>query len=241
MPKYTTRLVNRTEVAEGTMAFAFERPPGFDFIAGQFMTLNLTNPLYTDAKGNRRIFSIVSPPQEKEIVQIATRMTGSAFKRTLAEMAPGAPIELFGPGGSFTLHRDPSVRAVFVAGGIGITPFRCMLRDAVERGLPHPITLIYSNRTPEGAAFHAELSDIARARAGCTYVPTMSQAELSQQPWNGERRYVDAAFLRDHVQDMTAPIFYLAGPPGLVAGIVKVLADAGADPAHVRAEEFKGY
>ena len=64
MPKFATRLVDRTEVAEGTMAFAFERPAGFNFKAGQFMVVTLPNPPHNDAKGNRRTFSIASPPQE---------------------------------------------------------------------------------------------------------------------------------------------------------------------------------
>jgi nitrite reductase/ring-hydroxylating ferredoxin subunit len=116
-----------------------------------------------------------------------------------------------------------------------------MLLDAAARGLPHRITLIYSNRMLEGAPFHDELSSLAKNRAAFAYVPTITEADKSPLPWNGERRLVNAEFLRDYVSDMTAPIFYLAGPPGLVVAATKTVLEAGADPAHVLAEEFSGY
>ena len=240
MPRFTTRLVDRTQVAEGTQAFTFERPAGFDFVAGQYLTITLPDPLYNDEKGNSRTFSIASPPQEAGRLVIATRMTGSALKRSLAEAPLGAPVSIFGPAGTFTVKPDPAP-VVFIAGGIGITPFRSMLLDAAARNLPVPITLIYSNRTPEGAPFHEELARLTRTYAALNYVPTMTDADKSAQSWDGERRFVDAAFLHDHVGDMTVPTFYLAGPPGLVVAATKTVLEAGAAPAHVLAEEFSGY
>jgi len=241
MPRFQSKLIDRFEVAEGTISFAFERPAGFDFTAGQFMTITLPEPSYNDEKGNRRTFSIASPPQEAGLLRIATRMTGSALKRSLAEAPIGTPVGLFGPSGCFTLHEDASVPAVFVAGGIGITPFRSILHDAAARRLPHRITLIYSNRNPEGAAFYPELARIAGEMPNFRFLPTMTNAGASRPPWVGETRYVNVDLLRDLIGEMTAPIFYLAGPPGLVAAVGKAVLDAGLAPAHVRTEEFEGY
>jgi len=241
MPRFASRLIERHEVADGTMAFAFERPASFNFTAGQFLTLTLPEPLYNDARGNRRTFSIATPPQETGFLQIATRMTGSALKRSLVEMPLGAPVSIFGPAGYFTLHADAAVPAVFIAGGIGITPFRSMVLDAASRQLSHRFTLIYSNRTPEGAAFYDELARVAEKNANLRYLPTMTKMNGSRLPWNGERRLVNAQFLRDYISDMTGPIFYVAGPPGLVAAMAKTVLDAGADPAYIRSEEFEGY
>jgi len=241
MPRFQSKLIDRFEVAGGTVAFAFERPAGFDFTAGQFMTITLPDPPYNDEKGNRRTFSIASPPQEAGHLLIATRMTGSALKRSLAEAPFGTPVGLFGPSGCFTLHEDSGVPAVFIAGGIGITPFRSLLRDVATRRLQHPITLIYSNRTPEGAAFYPELVQLEGELPDFRFLPTMTNADASRQLWTGERRLVNAEFLRDQIGDMTASIFYLAGPPGLVAAVSKAVLEAGADPAHLRSEEFEGY
>jgi ferredoxin-NADP reductase len=241
MPRFATTLVERIEVAERTVAFAFERPANFAFTAGQFLTVIVPDPPHNDAKGNRRTFSIASPPHEAGRLQIATRMTGSALKRSLAEVPLGTPVELLGPAGSFTLHKDPALPAVFIAGGIGITPFRSMIHDAFVRRLLHQITLIYSNRNPEGTAFHEEFQRIAESYTNFKYLPTMTQAEQSRQSWDGERRYVNADFLRNYIGDITTAIFYIAGPPGLVAAISKAVIEAGADPTGVHSEEFEGY
>lgn len=241
MPRFPSTLQERLEVAEGTVAFAFERPSGFDFVAGQYAHLVLPNPPHTDAGGNRRTFSMASAPQEADRIRFVTRLTGSAMKRSLMEVPLGSPVEILGPAGAFALHDDPAVPAVFVAGGIGITPFRSMVQDAVRRGLPHRIALVYSNRNAEGAAFHDEFVRLSEVHAGFTYLPTMTQAAASRTPWPGERRYVDAAFLRDRIGNVATPIFYLAGPPGLVTAVSKALVEAGADPARIRAEEFMGY
>jgi len=116
-----------------------------------------------------------------------------------------------------------------------------MLLDAAARGLSHRITLVYSNRTPEGAPYHEELAGLARTYAAFRYVPTMVEPDKSAQAWTGERRFVNAEFLHDYVGDMTVPIFYLAGPPGLVVAATKTVLEAGAAPAHVLSEEFSGY
>jgi len=122
------KLISRNEVTEGTMAFALARPTAFDFRAGQYMVAVLPNPPHTDAEGNRRVFSIASPPQDTTRLLMATRMTGTALKRSLAEVPLGTPVDLSGPAWDFVLHEDASRPAVFIAGGIGIMPFRAWCR-----------------------------------------------------------------------------------------------------------------
>jgi ferredoxin-NADP reductase len=122
MAAFKGRLKHRKEVAEGTMAFYFEKPAGFEFKAGQFSNFTLIDPPETDAEGNLRPFSIASAPGEEDLM-VATRMRDTAFKRVLKYVALGTEIRVDGPFGSFTLHRDGSRPAVFVAGGIGISRF----------------------------------------------------------------------------------------------------------------------
>jgi ferredoxin-NADP reductase len=241
MPRFDSKLLDRSEVAEGTMAFKLERPSGFSFMAGQHLTITLPQPPYNDAKGNTRTFSIASAPQETGHLLIATRMTGSALKRSLAEVPLGTPVSLFGPAGSFMLHPDAAEPAVFVAGGIGITPFRSMALDAAHRGLARQITLVYSNRTPEATAFHEEFERVAATYRHFRYLPTMTNAEDSRRAWHGERRFVSAALLRDCMGDIAGRTFYIAGPPGLVAVAAQAVLEAGAHATRVYAEEFAGY
>src|SRR5262245_66165878 len=123
MTKYTTKLSQRREVAEGTMAFHLERPAGFQFKAGQYVNVTLVDPPETDAEGNTRSFSIASAPFEADLT-VATRMRDTAFKRVFRTLSSTSEIRISGPFGSFTLHTDFSRPAVFLVERIGITPFR---------------------------------------------------------------------------------------------------------------------
>jgi ferredoxin-NADP reductase len=111
---YDSKLLDRVEVAEGTMALHFEKPPGFKFIAGQFSDVALTDPPENDAEGNTRTFSIASPPFENELV-FTTRMRDTAFKRWLKKVPLETKVRIGSAAGSFTLHKNPATPAVFLA------------------------------------------------------------------------------------------------------------------------------
>ena len=160
----TTKLAYRQEIAEGTMAFHFEKPPGWTFEAGQAIDITLLAPSETDAEGNTRTFTIASAPYEKSVM-VATRMRDTAFKRMLKVMPVGTAVQMEGPAGDLTL-RDAARTAVFLSGGIGITPFRSIAFAAAKEHLPHRIFLFYSNRRPEDAAFLAELQALEKQNLG---------------------------------------------------------------------------
>jgi ferredoxin-NADP reductase len=149
---YLPRLKGREQVAEGTVAFHFEKPAGFEFRAGQAMDVTLLDPPESDSEGNTRTFSIASAPFESELMT-ATRMRDTAFKRSLSKVPLGTPVKVDSATGSLTLHKNSAKPAVFLAGGIGITPFHSIVRQADRERLPHQLYLFYSNRRPEDAAF----------------------------------------------------------------------------------------
>lgn len=222
------------------MAFRFTKPPGFAFKPGQAVTLFLTDPP-PEPNSRQRIFSLVSAPFEAELA-VATRMReGSAFKRALKSLPPGARLELKGPRGVMTLHEERSRAAVFIAGGIGITPFMSMLRQAAQDKLPQRLLLIYSNRRPEDAAFLAELQQLERRNPNFRLVATMTEMAKSALPWNGETGLVDAGLVRRCTRDLPEPVYYLVGPPGMVAAMQGVLQAAGVGKDEIRTEEFFGY
>src|SRR5438128_12370319 len=119
---HTAKLNGREQVAEGTMAFYFDKPNGFEFRAGQALDITLLNPPETDSEGNVRTFSIASAPFEDQLM-FATRMRDTAFKRSLKKVPLGTVVKMDSAMGSFTLHKNSAKPGVFVAGGIGITPF----------------------------------------------------------------------------------------------------------------------
>jgi ferredoxin-NADP reductase len=234
-----TTLRERHEIAEGTMAFHFSKPEGFEFKAGQAIELLIPDPA-NPGKDFGHAFSIVTAPHEREIV-IATRMRDSDYKKALKTLPSGAPVRLDGPFGSLTLHNKRTRVAVFIAGGIGITPFMSMVRHAAHERLPQDIVLIYSNRRPEDAAFLAELQELQKSHPRFRLVATMTEMAKSARRWDGERRMIDAAFVRDAVRDAADPVFYVAGPPAMVEAMRKTLAEAGVDGDDIRSEDFYGY
>src|ERR1700693_610215 len=162
-PGFLCTLKDRKEVAEGTMAFQFEKPPGWRFNAGQYLDMTLLDPPETDSEGNVRSFSIASAPHE-ETLTVATRMRDTAFKRVLKTMPFGTAVKIEGPSGDLILPHDVTRTAVFLAGGIGITPFRSIVLWAAKEKLPNRIVLFYSNRRPEDAPFLAVLHSLERDR-----------------------------------------------------------------------------
>lgn len=231
---------NRQEVAHGTMAFEFEKPAGFHFKAGQALDVTLLDPKETDPEGNSRAFSIVSPPYAEDLV-VATRMRDTPFKRFLKTMPLGTRVKIDGPSGSFTLHNNPAKPGVFLAGGIGITPFVSILRQARRDNLPRKLYLFYSNRRPEDAAFLEDLQVLERQNSGFHLVATMTQREKSGREWKGEIGKINREMLVKHIPVLQGPIYYVAGPSGMVAAIRQVLTGAGVDEDDIRTEEFAGY
>ncbi len=230
MNAYEILLKGHDKVAAGTMGFRFTKPPGFVFKPGQAVTLFLTDPP-ADANSKQRIFSLVSAPFEAELA-IATRMReGSAFKRALGSLPPGAKLELKGPRGVMTLHEERRRAAVFIAGGIGITPFMSMLRQAAHDRLEQRLFLICSNRRPEDTPFLAELRALVRENGQFRLLARMTEQE----------GFVDGDTIRRFAGTATAPVYYLAGPPAMVEAMKAVLRRADVSDQDVRSEQFYGY
>ena len=237
---HTAPLTKCEEIAEGTMAFHFAKPADFQFRAGQSMDLTLLNPPETDAEGNSRAFSIASAPFDNDLM-IATRMRDTAFKRVLRKATPGQQVKIDGPSGSFVLHRKSEKPAVFLAGGIGITPFLSIIRQAGHEKSPHHIYLFYSNRRPEDAAFLDLLSEETKRNPNFQLIATMTKMDQSHREWAGAIGSINKDMLAKHLPTLQGPIYYLAGPPAMVAALRRMLIEAGADEDDIRTEEFSGY
>lgn len=240
MVGHTSKLMRREEVAEGIMAFHFEKPPEFDFRPGQYADLTLSNPPETDAEGNTRTFSIASAPFENELI-FTTRMRDTAFKRSLKNIALATEVQISPAAGSFTLHKNRAKAAVFLAGGIGITPFHSIVRQADRDRLKQDLYLFYSNRRPEDAAFLETLQLLETTNPNFRLICTMTEMSKSKKEWKGETVLIDKEMLSRHLAALQGPIYYIAGPPTMVAAIQKTLVSAGVEEDDIRAEEFSGY
>jgi ferredoxin-NADP reductase len=237
---FLSPLKSRQLVVEGTMSFRFEKPSGWMFKAGQFLDITLQDPPETDAEGNTRTFSIASAPHEENIM-VATRMRDTAFKRSLKSMPLGTSVKMEGPSGDLTLQDDAARPAVLLAGGIGITPFRSMVLWAAKERLPHRIFLFYSNWRPEDAPFLEELQSLEKENPNYTLIAMMTDMKKSHRPWQGETRVIDMEMLSKYLKSFPPPIYYIAGPPGMVKGVHQTLNQAGVNQTDIHAEEFAGY
>jgi ferredoxin-NADP reductase len=238
--QYSSKLVSKEIIAEGTMAFHFEKPEGFEWKAGQSIDLTLVNPPETDTEGNTRAYSIAASPASPHLT-IATRMRDTAFKRVLKEAPLGMPVEIAGPFGSFTLHVAESRPAVMLVGGIGITPFLSMVEDAAERNLPHTIYLFYSNRRPEDAAFLQKLENAQKRNPHFIFIPTMTDMDKSSAEWSGETGRISRELIEKHVPIRGDEVYYSAGPAAMVAAMRTLLTEMGVSDDDIRTEEFTGY
>jgi len=229
---------DKKEIAKGTLLVELELlGERVDFKPGQFFKLELVNPSYTDEKGNARLFSIVNSPNQKDVLVMATRLTDSAFKKSLNELPIGKEAVIENIMGNFTLPNDNKRPLILIAGGIGITPFMSMLNYVTEQKLDYKITLIYSNRDKGSTAFYGELQELANKNKNIKIILTMTQ----DPEWKGENRRVDAQLIKDYIKDLNSSTFMTAGPPQMVTAVVSALKEAGVDEKSIIIENFGGY
>jgi ferredoxin-NADP reductase len=226
-------------IADRTRAFHFSRPAGFTFKAGQAIDV-LLDGAGGATESTRHTFSIASAPFEDRLT-VATRMRESDFKRALAALPVGANLRLEGPSGSLTLHSDASRPAIFIAGGIGVTPFMSILRQAARDRPARRLVLLYSNHRPEDAAWLHELKSLERGWTDFRLLPVMTAMNRSSESWSGLAGRIDADMLRNVGVDLPSPVYYVAGAPGMVAAMRAVLNDTRIEDDDIRSEDFHGY
>lgn len=231
------KIIDKKEVAQGTLQVTFEARENFTFKPGQYIFVNLPKLNYPDERGLKRQFSINNDPSLKNQIIITTRLSDSGFKKTLNELPAGADVELGPIAGAFVLPEDTSRPLVFIAGGIGITPFMSMLSHILKEKLPYKITLIYSNRNQASAAFLDELQQLSTQLSGFKLVLSMTD----DPSWSGEKRKVDAEFIKEYFPNADKSLYFVVGPPAMVDAVQRSLLEAGIDISNIKIENFTGY
>lgn len=236
--EYLFPLIARREIAQETMEFTFDSSSAdYQFKAGQHTDYTLIDPPQTDAEGNTRTFSFVNPPGTGKIV-IASRMRDTAFKNSLKTVPLGTKVQVKEPMGRMILHSDPTKPAVFLVGGIGITPFMSIIADAISRHLDHQLFLFYSNRNRQTTAFFDQLEQWSKDWPSFHFLPTMTGPDPS---WTGQTGRITEDLVRQSGVDLTQAVFYTAGPPELVKVMVELAEKLGATDERIKTEDFAGY
>jgi ferredoxin-NADP reductase/Na+-translocating ferredoxin:NAD+ oxidoreductase RnfD subunit len=227
--KYRMRLRSKETEARDIQTLTFQTDRKINFRPGQYMEWTLAHA-GPDSRGNRRYFTLASSPTESDI-QLGVKLyaPSSSFKRRLAAFRPGDTIMGGALAGDFTLPKDPSQKLVFLAGGIGITPFRSMLKYLSDRGERRDIVLFYSNRSATDIAYRATLEEATqKLKLKILYINTDT----------GER--IDSRFIKKEVPDCAERMFYLSGPRTMIVAFQKTLRNLGIPRQRIRTDFFPG-
>jgi ferredoxin-NADP reductase len=168
-------------------------------------------------------------------------MRNTAFKRSLKRLPLAAKVKICPAAGSFTLHKNMAKPAIFLAGGIGITPFLSIVQQADRDRLSQKLYLFYSNRRPEDAAFLDTLRASVTTNPNFRLICTMTEMSKSKKEWTGETALIDKEMLCRHLAILQGPLYYIAGPPTMVAAMGETLVSAGVEENDIRTDEFAGY
>lgn len=235
------KLIGREEIGRTIWQYQFKSVLPLDFKPGQFMEVTL--PLKkNDFRGNRRTFSIASSPTEDHVLfGIKQVETGSAFKKYLASLNKGDEVSGNSVAGDFLLPLDDRAKLVFIAGGIGITPFRSMLKYLTDTKQSRSITLFYAVSDPKQIVFKDIFKDAEEFGLKVVYVLTPPPGESAPASWKGEVGLIDQAMIAKHVLDYKKRQFYISGPDAMVRGNKKLLKEIGISRDQIKTDYFAGY
>jgi ferredoxin-NADP reductase/nitrite reductase/ring-hydroxylating ferredoxin subunit len=239
--KLPLKLISK-EKLEGTdiITFKFERGD-IAFSAGQFGYFKLEG-VNNDPKGPIRHFSFASSPTERQYLLISTRIRDTPYKKKLASLELGLPVQTWGPQGEFVLHDDNSKPAVFLSGGIGVTPFRSMIKYATDKKLPMKIVMFDSNRNEGNILYRREFDQWASQNRNLKVIYTVTDED--PLGWTGEKGKINKDMIKRHVNEeiLAKSIFYICGPPAMLDAMRGLLQkDLQIQKERIKMEEFTGY
>ena len=261
---YSGLTLTEKEELEGTdiRTFKFAKNGYPEYKAGQFAFFPLDG-VNNDGRGPVRHFSLASSPTE-DVLIISTRIRYSPYKQRLSTVQEGEQVEVSKAQGNFVLHDDYSKPAIFLSGGIGVTPFRSMIKYATDKQLPLKITMFDSNRNQRNILYKEEFDKWAAQNQNLKIVHTITEEEKGKEQeeqyrradatssatetkgnWNGERGRIDKTMIERHVskEEISNAIFYICGPPGMINALeLDLLQKQFQIPEErIKVEEFTGY
>ena len=238
------KFVDKRQEAKGTKSFFWEPEKPVKYLPGQYFYFTLSSLKFPDPRGSTRHFTLSSSPSEGVFLRNTTRIREeSGYKKSLDALEIGEIIEGEGPNGTFVLDEAEKGPHVLLAGGIGITPFRSMIKYNLDKNLGTKITLIYSCSIPEEIVFRQELEGYGDLIQNIKIYLTVTQPQNSKNGWTGLTGRIDAEMVKKIVPDYSSlnPTFWLCGPPLMVEAMEQVLGKLNISSGKVRSEKFTGY
>ncbi len=237
--KRVLSLKQKLQIAPDIYDFIFNPGTKLSFVPGQYMewTLAYHN---LDSRGNRRYFTIASSPTEDDLrIGVKFYPNSSSYKKTLSNLGDQR-IVAAQLAGDFTLPKDPGEKLVFIAGGIGVTPFRSMIKYLLDTNEKRDIVLFFSNKFAQDVVY-TDVFDEASQKLGIKTVYTLTEIPQIPPSWKGKVGFVDENMIKTEVPDYKERIFYLSGPHGMVSAFQKTLSSMEVSSQHIKTDFFPGY
>jgi ferredoxin-NADP reductase len=229
--QFSLPFLRKEKLAKDTYSFFFDRTGiDFDFLPGQYIRMTVPHE-NADDRGTSRFFTIASSPLEKNHLMITTKLFQSSFKEALHTLSSGTPVQFFGPMGNFVLDETDLTPRVFLAGGVGVTPFHSMIQYAAAKKLHIPITLIVFFGEKEEIIFVEELQELTKKHPHITVVYTISETQ---------KRFTDA-LIKKHITEFAGKRYYIVGSPTKVAEAKELLVSLQILEEQIVTEDFTGY
>lgn len=234
--RLTLTLKEINQVARNTFEFSFSSPTPIKLLAGQYLEWTLPHQK-PDTRSVRRYFTVASAPTESDL-KLTVRFTenGSTFKQKLRSLIPGDKIFATARAGDFVLPKAVQQhKYIFIAGGIGVTPFRSQIKEAIDKNHQLDAVMFYLNRNIEDAAYLPLFS-----KADHLGLKLVNILDLPPKDWSGERGFLTKEILERNCPDFTERIAFISGPPGMVGAYKKLLRQAGLPAKNIKTDYFPG-
>lgn len=226
------------QVSPDTYHFRFSSPSSIMYTPGQYLEWTLPHT-GADKRGIRRYFTIASAPSEPLSIGIKIREGASSFKKALKKLQPGDTITAGGLYGDFLLHPNSQQPLVWIAGGIGITPFRSMAKHLLAQDETRDVVLFYCCSLVSDFDY-MDIFEEAK-RVGIRVVPVVTGKENIPDTWSGERGFLTEEVIKKHVPEYTKRHFYLSGPNAMVVSYKKLLHTMGVSSSSIHTDYFPGF
>lgn len=238
--KLFLKFKEKVQVAANTFEYIFTTNQKLNYKPGQYLewTLPHSRP---DLRGNRRYFTIASSPTEPELrLGVRIEPKGSTFKHKLTDITPNDTMVASQLTGDFTMPEDTEKKLVFIAGGIGITPFRSMVKYLIDKQEKRSIVLFYANKTQDEIAYRDVFTQAQNA-IGLKIVYVLSDREHIPAGWTGKAGRINEEMLTQEVPDYKERTFYLSGPNAMVDAYKRLLAKLGVPQTNIVTDYFPGF
>jgi ferredoxin-NADP reductase len=231
--KFETVFQDIIQRTHDIISFRFLRPAGLDYKPGQFLSVTIKQ----SDKELTKHFSFSSSPSEKDHIEFTKKITDHEYSVALKSVKVGDWARIDAPYGQFTFEGEfPKI--ALLGGGIGITPFISICKNATDKGLSNEITLFYGCRTENDIVFRKEFEELAQKNKNLKLVFTVNEATPQ---WKGATGIITAEMIKRELPDYKENIFYACGPPPMVKAMENLIDSLGLAKTQLKLEYFSGY